>query len=367
MKCPKCGYLGFETSERCRNCGYDFSLAVEVSPAAEVPLRSSDDGGGPLADFDLSRRDQRPTAHAAALDLDRMLGADDRPDTSDDAAEPDVGQHGDTAAVSGDDSASAVPVSRGRVVAPFNPEPVRPSAGANARRLRSAPTATSPDVSPMSRDEAGALPLFTASDDDAPLITTPRPVRPPLSVRRTTPEIPRSRARITTPRLEGEFSFPTEADGIAVEAGAADGARADAVVVPASATRRLAATLIDLLLLAAIDGVVVYLTLALARLTWDQIHLLPRVPIALFFVILDGGYLVGFIAASGQTIGKMLTGICVIADDGQRVTTSQAALRAAGCGLSLLTAGLGYLPAFLTSGGRALQDRLAGTRVVSAR
>ena len=28
MKCPKCGYLGFEPVDRCRNCGYDFSLAA---------------------------------------------------------------------------------------------------------------------------------------------------------------------------------------------------------------------------------------------------------------------------------------------------------------------------------------------------
>ena len=37
MKCPKCGYLGFEHVERCRNCGYDFSL---TSPAKlpELPL-----------------------------------------------------------------------------------------------------------------------------------------------------------------------------------------------------------------------------------------------------------------------------------------------------------------------------------------
>ncbi|MBM3769812.1 MAG: RDD family protein [Acidimicrobiia bacterium] len=27
MKCPKCGYLGFEQAERCRNCGYEFALA----------------------------------------------------------------------------------------------------------------------------------------------------------------------------------------------------------------------------------------------------------------------------------------------------------------------------------------------------
>ena len=32
MKCPKCAYLGFDTGERCRNCGYDFSLMTRPSP-----------------------------------------------------------------------------------------------------------------------------------------------------------------------------------------------------------------------------------------------------------------------------------------------------------------------------------------------
>lgn len=35
MKCPKCDYLGFETGDRCRNCGYDFSLLA--APAASLP------------------------------------------------------------------------------------------------------------------------------------------------------------------------------------------------------------------------------------------------------------------------------------------------------------------------------------------
>lgn len=32
MKCPKCGYLGFDTGERCKNCGYDFSLLGQPDP-----------------------------------------------------------------------------------------------------------------------------------------------------------------------------------------------------------------------------------------------------------------------------------------------------------------------------------------------
>jgi uncharacterized RDD family membrane protein YckC len=37
MKCPKCGYLGFEQVDRCRNCGYEFSLA-QSAPTPELPL-----------------------------------------------------------------------------------------------------------------------------------------------------------------------------------------------------------------------------------------------------------------------------------------------------------------------------------------
>lgn len=39
MKCPKCGYLGFEQAERCRNCGYEFALATRHSEP-ELSLRA---------------------------------------------------------------------------------------------------------------------------------------------------------------------------------------------------------------------------------------------------------------------------------------------------------------------------------------
>ena len=130
---------------------------------------------------------------------------------------------------------------------------------------------------------------------------------------------------------------------------------------------RLLAALIDLLLLVAIDAGVLYLTLAISGLTTEQAGLIPPIPLAAFFLMLNGGYLVVFTAASGQTIGKMVSGIRVIADDGTRVDVAGAVLRAAGCGASLLTLGLGYLPAFVTAERRALQDRVARTRVVSAK
>lgn len=54
MRCPKCRYISFERSERCRNCGYDFSLAVEVADF-ELPLRGSENDQplGPMADLAL--------------------------------------------------------------------------------------------------------------------------------------------------------------------------------------------------------------------------------------------------------------------------------------------------------------------------
>jgi uncharacterized RDD family membrane protein YckC len=55
MKCPKCSYLGFETGDRCKNCGYDFSLMAAASEPKDVDIqldralplfaRSMDDDG----------------------------------------------------------------------------------------------------------------------------------------------------------------------------------------------------------------------------------------------------------------------------------------------------------------------------------
>ena len=56
MKCPKCGYLGFETGDRCKNCGYDFSLALDEMPPPHLPIRTSDPMG-PFTDLNLQDPD----------------------------------------------------------------------------------------------------------------------------------------------------------------------------------------------------------------------------------------------------------------------------------------------------------------------
>ena len=37
MKCPKCGYLGFDNSDRCKHCGYEFSLINQQSAPSPTP------------------------------------------------------------------------------------------------------------------------------------------------------------------------------------------------------------------------------------------------------------------------------------------------------------------------------------------
>ena len=75
VKCPKCHYLGFETGDRCKNCGYDFSLISEpeisVDPDLdlELALRASDDTLPATVPWDdnFEHMDADALADAAAL------------------------------------------------------------------------------------------------------------------------------------------------------------------------------------------------------------------------------------------------------------------------------------------------------------
>jgi uncharacterized RDD family membrane protein YckC len=313
MKCPKCGYLGFETTERCRHCGYDFSLsaAVETDAASALPLRDSAETEAPLGDFDLSRYEGDVAADSpAVLDLDRMIG----------------------------DS----PASSSRAPAPQE---------RTARAIESAAAVATPP----------SLPLFTATQKvrgDAPV--APPPARPPLAVRRATPEVPRRRTPRAIRHDVDEMGLQLEPVATATESSEV----ADRAANVASPVRRVVAALIDVAILGGMNAAVIYLTLAITGLSLAEWRAIPPVPMAAFLLLLNGGYLAGFTAANGQTIGKMVAGIRVLTDEGERVTIAGAVLRSAGALISVALAGLPLLPALLSEDGRALHDRLAGTRVV---
>jgi uncharacterized RDD family membrane protein YckC len=306
VKCPKCGYLGFETGDTCKNCGYDFSLfapAPILTPDADLTIRTDDAETG-----------------APELWLDRL----DR--SMDEVSRPKKEEH--------------------LMGVPEPPE-----------------SASDP------------LPLFNPDDpDDIPLIALPTAPRPPLSVRRAA-EAPRLRAVPKTtaapaPTLdfheEARPQPPQELDDEPPPARMRAGQRRVHTVgdgVRQVGLRRVAAALIDHTILFAIDAIVLYFTARMAGLGQAELHLLPVLPMVIFLGLLKVSYFTAFTAIGGQTIGKMAVGIKVIAETG--TMDSAVAVRRTLAGvLSLLPAGLGFLPAFFGDDRRALHDRLTGTRVV---
>lgn len=70
---------------------------------------------------------------------------------------------------------------------------------------------------------------------------------------------------------------------------------------------------------------------------------------------------------SGQTIGKIVTGLRIVRIDGSAPTIGAIAFRqTGGYFLTLATAGIGFFISFFGSKGRALHDYLSGTVVIYA-
>lgn len=312
MKCPKCGYLGFETTDRCRNCGYDFSFAAPALPS-ELPLRMSS-ADAPFEDLVLGGPD--------LVEAQRANGAHDR-----DAA------------------------GFGR------PSPRTPSDYPSPPTL--APP-VEPDELPMDEppsDSAEDLPLFA-----------PRPAGTPLVVRRATSDVPRARrnttrpVRMDTPALPLVMELP---EAPVVEADPPRAARHQGAE-SAGIGSRMAAAMIDGILLLSIDAAVLWLTLRIAGLqpTPEDLAAIRPVPMSAFFLVMAFLYLVGFTLGGGQTVGKMITGIRVTGDDGRGVDITGAVVRALGGLLGMCTLGVLFIPVLFSAERRAIHDRLAGTRVV---
>ena len=129
---------------------------------------------------------------------------------------------------------------------------------------------------------------------------------------------------------------------------------------------RLIAVVIDLLILAIIDAVVVYFTVQICGITLNDLGVLPKGPLMAFLLVQNGGYLVAF-TAGGQTLGKMALGIRVVPSEStSNLDLGRAFLRTVMWVILAVPAGLGFVSAVVSRDHRGLHDRFAGTRVVRA-
>jgi len=306
MKCPKCGYLGFERVDRCRNCGYDFALTSSAEEL-ELPLRSDDS--------------LRQSSEDLAF-LDVSLSSESTP-----AATPDLGAIASRVADS-DGAASELPL----FGAPIPPVP----------------------------DDA---PLITRPSPPRPPLAVRRST-PDL------PRLRSMQPRSATPAtLDLGLEPPSNPIRRTPIAGAAELVRqpldSGAKEVDAPIGARLAAVVTDLLILAAIDIVVIYFTMEICGLGFADLGLLPRAPLLAFLLVQNGGYLVAF-TAGGQTLGKMAAGIKVVAAEPRATLDFGRAFIRELVWLGLaVPAGLGLLTV-LSRDHRGVHDRFAGTRVVRA-
>jgi uncharacterized RDD family membrane protein YckC len=366
VKCPKCHYLGFETGDRCKNCGYDFSLlSVAESQPADYDIHPAAIDDVPVHVVEHIARDGDPWLGTVEPPHDPRIDLATRLSETEGTTEPLP------------DLPLAPP--------PIVDEPPAPSTFAETPvDITVAPKPIAPFLSAMSVQPPAVstdrgLPLFKRGQehDDEPLIKMPAAPRPPLAVRRT-PDTPRLRA-LPRPVSRTAAPPPLQFPEGSVDRAPAHPAHEERVsaqlpplLSPASVVEsiqpvaRIAAALIDGAILLGIDAAVVYFTVRMAGLSIEEWTALPVAPLATFLALLTVSYLCAFTAVGGQTIGKMALGTCVVDDDGKPVDAARALRRTSAVMVSLLTFGVGFIPA-LFGEHRALHDRYAGTRVVRLR
>ena len=302
MKCSKCGYLGFEAADRCRNCGYEFSLSADFD-LPDLKLHQDEEAHRDLDDFAL--------VDAAAAPAPRAKDPDFAETTQ---SRPVVRQ-----------AARAMPLFAPGIDddTPLITKPSPPRAPLSVRR-------STPDVArlrsfvppkPQGLDHGLDLEAFDAHTD------------PRLG--------PSDRAQA----VERDDAGNLEDAGI---------------------MRRIGAAAVDSTILFAIDMVVIYFTMQICGVSPAEFGLLPKGPLVAFLVVQNVGYLVAFTAGGQTLGKMAMGIKVVSEDIEMPLDLGCALKRTVMWLVLALPAGLGLLSAMFDRNHRGLHDRFAGTRVVRA-
>jgi uncharacterized RDD family membrane protein YckC len=345
MKCPSCGEPLRGHPERCAACGAVVAPRLEgaLAPDPRPVTPSPRDRTEPLRDIPGLRKRERTWRDEVR---ERVRS---RRQKKADAGLPLFEQP----AVVG--PATAEP-----------PEPVGAEEAAAEPALSAPEPATAPEplretdetpefeATPLTEAELADLPLHPA---DVPV--PPADLAPPAEVAETD-----GRSRPRTSLFETEPVAAEYEDDTSAEVSLRPPSPAsEPLERPARVGERAQAAAVDVGLLVVLAVLVLYFTGRAARV--EIVALAPSWQWLLGYGAFLGLFYAGyFTGTTGQTPGKMVTGLRVVDTGGRPPGYLRAVFRAAAGAVGTLLGGLGLLPMAFDPARRALHDRLLNTRVV---
>ena len=333
MSCPACGGSLPGGQERCPACGANVAPLTEGALAPD-PARPRPEPLREIPGLKKRERTWKDEVRERMRDRKRKRGDGDLPLFRGDG-EADVEPEGETAL--DEPVVTEPPVTTSRRPLAFTDEPPR---------------------------GLGTL-LGDAEEDEADLPLRPAelPLRAPsvaataaadLRLAATTEPVS---SRVRTP----EPPMDPASDEWSLGAEPADAARP--VERPAYSGERARAAALDVALLTVLWAVVVYFASRAAHV--ELMGLRPAWPyLAGYLAFLGLTYAGYFTGTTGQTLGKIATGLRVVDAGGRPPGYLRAFVRAALGSVGVLAAGAGLIPMLLDPARRALHDRVLKTRVV---
>jgi uncharacterized RDD family membrane protein YckC len=265
-----------------------------------------------------------------------------------DSVEPDAGE-----------AAADAPEAAGSQAPPDAASPSSQAEPTPVASLGGQPSEPTASASPLPSDDFVTVRLSDAELGDLPLNADGTASE--LEARAREAALPRATRRVM-PSLD-EVALPRDDEGEPELILPPLETEAPPLERPALPLERAQAAAVDAILFAALGTVVLYFTGRAARV--DVSALLPSWPgLALYLGLLALFYAGYFTGTTGQTPGKLMTGLRVVGSGGRPPTYLRAMARAALGLVGILLAGASLVPMAFDPARRALHDRLFRTRVV---